>query len=155
MKHHEDENTYLEDCKRALKARGARVTKPRVSVIRCLSSASRPLSARDIYVQTTEQEDLVSVDQVTVYRILEMLSELGLVHQVSPTGAYMACFHHQCFHAQHVLTRCIECEMIIEIDIPQETVAPLLWYLKTELGFEADEHVFQMNGVCAKCEQDK
>jgi Fe2+ or Zn2+ uptake regulation protein len=146
---------YLEDCKRALKAAGARVTKPRISVILCLSAASKPLSARDVFEQISERSDLVAVDQVTIYRILEMLSDLGLVHQVFPTGGYMACFHSKCFHAQHVLTRCVKCESIDEIDIPQESVAPMLWYLKNQLGFEADEHVFQMNGVCANCEKTK
>ena len=142
---------FLETCKVALRKTGARVTQPRLSVIRCLATAGKPLSARELFEQIEKDQSLGKVDQVSVYRILEALSELELVHQVFPSGGYLPCFHRDCRATLHVLIRCSACEHIEEIDIPQETLAPMIWYLQNERGFYPDEHVFQMNGLCSKC----
>lgn len=143
---------YEKACTEALRASGARITKPRIAVIRCLADASNPLTARELFEQLKAQPDLQSVDQVSVYRILEALSELGLVHQVFPSGGYLPCLHQHCGAQLHVLTRCSNCEHIEELDVPQETLAPIVWFLKNNSGFQPDEHLFQMNGLCRRCQ---
>lgn len=129
---------------------GARVTKPRTVVLKVLSQSRRPLSAREVFEAVSHTED--SIDQVTVYRVLETFLEIGMVHQVFPSGNYLPCFHSQCGQSMHVLVRCSSCESIEELDIPQETIAPMLWYLRREQGFEPDNHLFQVNGTCSSCQ---
>ncbi len=151
----EDVEQFLESCKQALRKTGARVTQPRLSVVRSLATAGKPLSARELFDRIENDKSLPGVDQVSVYRILDTLSELDLVHQVFPSGGYVPCFHRDCRATLHVLIRCATCERIEELDVPQETLAPMLWYLQNERGFFPDEHVFQMNGQCSDCHQPK
>ena len=143
-------DNFVDVCTSALKGSVARITKPRLAVINCLANANGPLSAREIYEIISKNKDLGSIDQVSVYRILEAISKLELIHQVFPSGGYLACFHSAWESMLHVLIRCSSCEEIKELDVPQETVAPMIWYLKKEQSFHADEHVFQMNGLCEK-----
>jgi len=138
-------------CLGALRKSGARITKTRRAVIDALSDTAVPLSAREIYEKIEKAKASDRVDQVTVYRILEAFLERNLVHQVFPSGGYLPCFHHSCAEALHVLIRCSVCEKISELDIPQETLAPMIWFLKDEHGFMPDEHHFQLNGKCSNC----
>ena len=144
---------YERACVEALRKSGARVTKPRLAVIRCLARSDNPLSARELFEAIEQQDTQDSADQVSVYRILDALAGLGMVHQVFPSGGYLPCLHHACGAQLHVLIRCSKCEQIQELDVPQETLAPVIWYLKDNVGFEADTHVFQMNGLCKSCDK--
>jgi Fur family ferric uptake transcriptional regulator len=146
-----DLEQYEQACTAALRGSGARVTKPRLAVIHCLATAIRPLTARELFEELQRTNEVRGVDQVSIYRILEALRELGLVHQVFPSGGFLPCFHHSCTSQLHVLIRCSQCERIEELDVPQETLAPIIWYLKNNKGFQPDEHLFQMNGLCQQC----
>lgn len=143
---------YLADSVQALKDSGARITKPRQAVLQCLASAKDPVSPRQILDIIQKDEATPDIDQVSVYRILEALSELGLVHQVFPSGGYMACFHQHCSAAFHVLTRCSACEKTEELDVPDDAVKRLVEHLRNEFGFTAQGHAFQVNGRCERCD---
>ena len=142
---------FVDRCSETLRTSGARVTKTRLAVVRAMSEAKKPLSATKLYEVFSENKSLGKIDQVTIYRVLETLKELGLVHQVFPSGGYLPCFHQHCGDAMHVLVRCSSCEEVTELDVPQETLAPMFWYLNGEHGFSADEHLFQINGKCSSC----
>jgi len=142
---------FEQSCIEALRKNGSRITQPRRLVIKCLGAAKKPLSAREVFETIGDEHG--SVDQVSVYRSLETLTELGLLHQVFPSGGYLACFHSNCQTTRHVLIRCSKCEMIRELDVPQDTVAPMLVYLEEQQEFFPDEHVFQMNGLCRSCKK--
>lgn len=142
---------YTEECCQALKSSGARITSARKAVIKCLAHAEHPVSPRQILQKITKDKDLPSVDQVSVYRVLERLVELGLVHQVFPTGSYVACFHSRCSMMFHVLTNCRSCGQTKEEHIPRETLAPVLGYLESALQFSPDAHLVQISGSCREC----
>ena len=145
------QQSFLENCSVKIKESGGRVTQPRLAVISCLGGASQPMTARMIFEHLQESEGISNIDQVSVYRTLEMLVGLGLIHQVFPSGGYLACLHHHCEAKSHVLIRCSKCESIDEIDIPAQVIAPLVYYLQDKPGFEPELHAFQMNGVCVRC----
>lgn len=140
--------TFRNACLDALKDSGYRVTKSRLAIIQVLDEAKTPLTAREIFETVAEAE---KIDQVTVYRVLETFQALCLVHQVFPTGGYVACNHQTCNDKLHILLRCATCEKTSELDVPQETLAPMLWYLKGEHGFSITAHFFQINGTCSAC----
>ena len=150
-----EKSDYIENCETALKDSGARITKPRRAVIRCLSSADGALTPREILEVILKDKESEDIDQVSVYRILETLSSLGLVHQVFPSGGYIACFHIRCDKKHHVLIRCSSCETTSELDVPEETLSPMFWFLEKEVGFSPTGHVFQVNGYCKDCAGNK
>lgn len=146
-------NGYIENCLQTLRESGARITAPRRLVIQCLADAKSPLSPREILQIVKTAPDSGSLDQVSVYRILEALLELGLVHRVAPSGSFIACRHTTCVSTLHVLTRCTKCEKAVETDVPAKVVAPLLNYLKTDLKFLPQDHIFQIDGLCGSCQK--
>lgn len=133
-----------------LKEHQLRVTRPRKRLIQCLIEHNKPLSAREVMKDLAGED---SMDQVTIYRILETLLEIGLIHQVFPSGGYLLCDHIKCDHGIHVMLHCKQCDSHNEIEIPKEVFAPLEWYLQQSHGFNPLHHLFQMDGHCQSCQQ--
>ncbi len=145
--------SFKDLCVKTLKESGARLTKPRMALIECLAHSKVPLSPKVILQKTAEQlDEQESIDAVTVYRILDRFSELGLVHQVAPNGDYIACTHLACEASTHIMTHCTSCDAAREIHVPEEVLAPMLWYLKSQNQFEPKKHLFQLDGICARCQ---
>lgn len=134
-----------------LRQNGARLTKARLAVIRTLEQTDTPLSARDILENVREQEPDTKLDPVTAYRILDRFTSYGLVHQVAPSGHYLPCTHLRCQQQPHVLLHCCECGDVREEPIPTDLISSFFWYLRHELRFAAQKHVFQMDGLCRDC----
>lgn len=134
-----------------LKKSGARITGTRQSVLRVLAGAEHPLSPKDILEKITASEDGSRIDQVSVYRILDTFLSLGLVHRVFPEGNFIACSHIGCTSLHHILLRCVGCQKSFEVDVPKETVAPIMWYLNNVESFTPSQHLFQLDGTCKAC----
>ena len=147
--HHTE--TFTDTCTKVLKGVGARITQPRLAVIRCLEQAKKPLQPKDIIDNIESDDSLPKVDRVSVYRVIETLLEHHLVHQVAPTGGYVACTHSECSKQMHILTSCSGCGKIDEMHVPSEVMAPLRWFLQGERGFEPEENFLQVQGTCKAC----
>jgi Fe2+ or Zn2+ uptake regulation protein len=146
---------YIDDCLEALRKAGCRITRQRMAVIDCLAHANSPLSAPDLYEQLSQSDESDSLDRASVYRALDTLLELDLVHRVPLTGAYLACKHQSCKKFHHVLYRCTQCEKVQELDVPNEVVAPLLFHLKESLNVTPDTHLLHMDGLCKACSKEQ
>ncbi len=142
---------YRDKCVDALRESGARITRPRMAVIGCLADSCDALSPREIADTITADRAAPRVDQVSIYRVLEILSRLGLVHQVYPSGGFVACTHIGCQSAFHALTRCEMCQNTEEIDIPESIMTPLRRYLGETAGFTATGQILQIDGTCRAC----
>ena len=141
---------YVSHCIHSFRRIGARITQSRRSVVSCLASASEPLSPQEIFDRITAGGG-VKVDKVTVYRVLEALLELQLVHRVPPMGKYIACMHFESDGVYHVLSRCTQCEKVTEQDVPKELVSSLFLHLKRKAHFEANTHLLTIEGICETC----
>jgi Fe2+ or Zn2+ uptake regulation protein len=135
----------------ALRKAGYRITQQRKAVLTCIAEATEPLSAPKLYEALEKRADGSPVDRVSVYRVLDTLLELHLVHRVQPNGLYVACTHHQCTTSFHVMTRCTECQTVKEQHVPHEVVAPLLFHMTQTLAFTPDTHLLHIDGVCSRC----
>lgn len=131
-----------------LKQDGFRITLPRVQVVRSLSLAEKPLSAYGIH-----QEIIASggrVDVVSVYRILETLSQLGLVHHIGIVDGYMACrldeTHEE--EAEHVV--CAECGRVAELTMPDGVLKATNGQL-IALGYRPRQTRVEILAVCPEC----
>lgn len=134
-----------------LKEHQLRVTKPRKMVIQGLKKSTVPQSARELMKDLETDHD---IDQVTIYRILETFLDIGLIHQVFPSGGYLLCDHIKCQHGIHVMLHCTNCEKHSEIEIPKEIFSPLEWYLKESHAFTPNHHLIQMDGQCQHCKKE-
>lgn len=121
----------------ALRARGQRVTLPRLMVHRFVSSAPQHVTADDIH------DELPSLSFGTIYSTLDLLEELGLVRRVS-TLEGAAVYDSRVDAHDHALCRVCGRMFDVEARGPRRAAGPD--------GFRVEAAVVQMIGVCADCQ---
>ncbi len=155
MGHAHDQKTarkrYVEHGVETLRSAGARITKPRLAVLECLAESERSLSPKDLMDRIKKRRGMPDIDLATVYRSLEALTELELVHRVGPAGEFFACAHHACVAAMHLVVHCLGCDKTTELDVPDKLMAPVRHYLETAAHFKPADHFLQVSGRCADC----
>jgi Fur family ferric uptake transcriptional regulator len=115
----------------------------------------RVLSIMYSKITATSQPDLESVmddiDRVTLYRILSVFEEKGIIHKVfdlNGTANYAVC-HSNCIenhhHDEHLHFNCTLCKNVYclnELNLPK---------LNLPAGFEPTAFTLYASGVCPKC----
>lgn len=85
-----------------------------------------------------------------IYRALEKLGELGLVHRLESMNAFVACGQHDCSGHQSVaFAICDDCGKVEEIsgkEIEQELSA-----ISQKTGFHLSKSVLELHGHCGTC----
>ncbi|WP_299454844.1 transcriptional repressor [uncultured Pigmentiphaga sp.] len=141
----------------AIRAQGARVTATRVHVLATLMEAASALSHQELFDRIGSS---VSVDRVTVYRVLEWLVQTGLAHRIAgedrvwrfsvarpgdETGPDHAHHHHGEPHGHF---QCDVCRRMYCIDAPvgiQQNLDRL------PEGFEGRDVEIVVRGRCPAC----
>jgi len=114
-----------------------------------LAAAHTPLSAYEI-LEHLRKKGVRSPP--TVYRALEKLQELGLVHRVETLSAFVAC---RCVHQgrdHHDMSPfaiCTACGQVQEIDDP--ALARALKKLGAGFLEQVQHKVFEISGLCSAC----
>jgi len=85
---------------------------------------------------------------VQIYRALEKLAELGLVHRIESENAFVSCSHSSHDH-DAAFAICNSCGAVQEISLPENVVK--LPDLVIESGFQAKKMMVELHGVCGNC----
>ena len=129
-----------------LKNAGLRRTEVREIVLMILKDAGRPLSHQEI----TSKKIVATFDRVTVYRTLESLQEVKLLHKVLGDD----CVWRFCAHRDdnekscgggHIHFLCRDCNQIS--CMPEQ---PLPW-ITAPKGAKIESKQLLVHGICAKC----
>jgi Fe2+ or Zn2+ uptake regulation protein len=128
----------------ALRARGHRVTLPRLLVHRHLRRREGHLTPEQLHSELSPL--LPSLSPATIYGTLDLLDELGFVRRVStPRGGTVydprVAAHH------HVI--CRGCGRIQDIEAPVDSTAAER--AAQGAGFTVDHGQLQLTGLCAEC----
>ena len=134
-----------DDESRLLRTLGARLTAPRLQVLRVLRTAPAPLSHRELLDRLRERDG--ELDRVTVYRVLDWLVANGLAQKAAdarrtfrfaasdPLGA----------HESHVHFRCTRCGGVFCLkDAPPPRP-------RLPRGFRLARVNVDIEGACAHC----
>jgi len=138
---------------------GYRMTAGRGAILEVLSRSQEHLSAEDIYQKIRPR--CPNAGLTTVYRTLDVLSDLGLVHRLDsgdgraryelaegPKGAH---------HHHHLI--CTECNKIIDytdfIDKEIELLRETEKGLGEKYNFKIVNHIIQFYGLCQQCRSRK
>ena len=142
-------------CQGRLAGYGYRLTLARQAVLQVLNSTDKHLSAEEVYIHVHKIHP--SGGLATVYRTLELLTELGVVfkHDFGDGRArYELARGSQAGDHHHHLI-CERCNRVINYrDFIDEEVELLK---KTEKGlarkynFRINRHIMQFYGLCEKC----
>lgn len=125
-----------------LKELGYRITKPRLAVIELLEQ-NEDMNAKEIHQFLKDQGH--SIDIATVYRVLDLLCELGLVHKSN--------FNQQHAHFGFVRTMhaiCRKCGKIIEYDWPDDHYKA---GIENVLDFKVQDVFVEVYGLCSDCRE--
>jgi Fe2+ or Zn2+ uptake regulation protein len=140
-------NYVAEACDR-LRAEGLRVTGPRTRVLELLDGEHRALSPYEI--RDHLGRDRIRMDVVTIYRVLEVLERLGLVHRVYRTGGYVRCRRRDLDHHHHHLV-CTGCGRVAEIT--GDRLDEVMNRAETDSGYRVAGHILELYGLCGTCRE--
>lgn len=125
---------------------GLKKTGARLHVLQLFEQSDSALSQPDLeHILNT------GVDRVTLYRILSVFEDKGIIHKIidsNGTGRYALC-HNHCnehhHHDEHLHFNCTVCHKTYCLN---DTLIPKILIPK---GFKASEIVLSANGICDVC----
>lgn len=129
--------------------KGSKLTPQREATVRVLLENEKDhLSAEDVYMLV--KRSYPDIGLATVYRTLELLSELHIVEKVN-FGDGAARFdlrsNDQAHHHHHLI--CVECGKIEEIK--EDWLLPMENRVEREFGFTVHDHRLDFQGICSSC----
>ncbi len=138
------------------RGQGFRLTVPRQIILEILEQADEYLSADDVYLQVHERHPGIGL--ATVYRTLQLLSEIGVVHRID-TGEGKARYKlaEQDERRQREVLICTNCQRSFPVpEIPEnqhKLLDQLEELVKADQGFIVQQNVVQLYGLCRECTQ--
>jgi Fur family ferric uptake transcriptional regulator len=133
----------------ALGNAGHRLTEPRRAVASLVARHQGHFTAADLEATIAEQR--LHIGRATLFRTLELLTELGLLERIDlPSGehAYVRCAPR---HHHHLI--CSRCGRAI--DIEDRGLAAAVADVGRRTGFRIDAHRIELYGMCADCQKEE
>ena len=130
-------------------ARGMKMTPLRRQVLATIASSHDAVGAYEV-VERIAKKDGRRLAPVSVYRIIDSLMDIGVVHKLESRQAYYAC------HGDHALGRqvalvCRICAHVAEID-GQEVLAGITSQASRR-SFRAESVLVEVLGLCRNCDR--
>lgn len=142
-------HSLISDAETICARAGTRLTDPRRRVLALLAQAKTPLKAYDLIAKAGA--DGGSVKPPTVYRALEFLCQLGIVHRIEQDATFVACSHvgHGDLAALFV---CDLCHEVTEVHV--DDMASQLTKAAQITGFTLANLVIEGRGKCKSCQSE-
>jgi Fur family ferric uptake transcriptional regulator len=127
-----------------LRGAGYRLTAPRLAVLQVVEAAGEHLG----YAETLERGRAIypALGRATVYRTLELLTELGVLRPLY-LGEGGVRFAHVSEGHHHLV--CLDCGVAIHFD--ECPAGELEQALEERLGFQIQSHMLEFYGLCKEC----
>ena len=125
---------------------GARLTRLRRNVFSLVLTAERPLTAYEILDLLRPMD--TSATPAGVYRSLDFLTNVGLVHRVESAKSFIACAMPEGMHPSQMLV-CRRCGRVVETG--DTRVAKATENLGQRMGFALDRGTMELIGLCPSC----
>ena len=129
-----------------LHARGSRVTPQRQLVIEQVLATRGHIVPEAIYAKVSQQ--FPSINRSTVYRTLQLLEEMGLIHHAHVEEGSTR--YHRAEEPAHLHLVCHGCSAIREVE-DLDIGEPLRRVLLDRYGFDSDLTHLAIAGRCESC----
>jgi Fur family transcriptional regulator, ferric uptake regulator len=132
----------------SLKDKHYKLTPQRKAILKTISRSKDHLTPLSIHRLVQKQYPTIGL--VTIYRTLDILTELGLlckVHADENCQSYL--LKRPDGHHHHLV--CSDCGMIL--DCTSCSVEKMEKQLAQETGFKINGHLLEFNGLCPKCQR--
>ena len=122
-----------------------KLTRPRKAVLDIIAYADHPLTPAEIHKRARKKYPHLGL--VTVYRTLDLMTELGYVQRVHFTDGCHSYTASVQGHAHHLV--CSLCGKAQEFE--NCNLEPLIENLQRKTGYEINLHVLELMGKCPEC----
>ena len=114
-----------------------------------LSKAKGPLSAYNILY---DLRDHGFRGPTQVYRVLEKLLKIGMVHRIESMNAFVACQQEKCDEKNKEINLFTICEICGSVqELLNNGLKNIVKSLSKDNNFLLKNSVLELNGVCSKC----
>ena len=141
------QTTTADQAESLIRATGARVTRQRIIVLDFLLGQDKSLTHHEIQERLSDE----ALDPVTLYRVLEWLTENELIHRIAGADQVWrfsaGAGQHAHEHAHFQCTKCEQVTCFTEVPLPRK--------IKLPAGFESQEMDFLIKGTCPRCARKK
>jgi Fe2+ or Zn2+ uptake regulation protein len=135
----------------SLRAHGMRLTKSRISILRTLLTAEKPLSLNEIHHRASANG--CTPDFATVFRVLALLEKLKIAQKVN---LHRSCSYYELLnpekHYDHVV--CTECGKVVVI-VNRCPVQDVERQVEEQYGFSDLHHSLEFFGKCRDCNRSE
>ena len=129
----------------------ARMTPTRESVLRLLWQSHQPLGAYQLQDQLSKLLDK-PVAPATVYRAIDFLLQLGLIHRIPSLNAYIGCPFPNSEHS-NLFMICTQCGSAAEV--AHNSINDLLQSASDKANFTLQSQSLELLGLCPQCSDSK
>ena len=127
--------------------RKARMTPTREAVLRLLWQSHQPLGAYQLQDQLATMLDK-PIAPPTVYRAIEFLLQLGLIHRIASLNAYIGCPFPNSDHS-NLFMICNNCGSAAEV--AHASINDLLQTASDKANFTLKSQTLELFGLCPQC----
>jgi Fur family ferric uptake transcriptional regulator len=135
------------ELQKELSANGFKLTRQRRAVLSVISASGERLDPADVHAKA--QLACPCIGLTTVYRTLEILSELGAVKRVHIEDGCHSYALAGAGHRHYVI--CSRCNGVVEFDGCNLSV--VLEHVSARTGFRIESHWLQLSGLCPACQK--
>jgi Fe2+ or Zn2+ uptake regulation protein len=128
-----------------LKERSLRMTRQRQVIMEELRATDQHPSADDLHGRVKQKLPRISLG--TVYRNLEILTELGEIQTIALAGNLK---RFDGIPQNHYHMRCVHCDRLV--DAPMEVIDSLERALQEKTEFRILDHQLEFTGICPDCQ---
>jgi len=136
--------TFIDQSLGILKEADYKITGPRRAVLSVLDKAKTPLSAYDIQEHIPAS---IPINVVTVYRVLDVLEKLNIVHRTHTKEGYVRC-DFEGRNGCHYFAICKKCGKSYEFLMGNCGIKKII---PRNLPFKNLEHISEIAGICDYC----
>ena len=143
----------LADLRAKLSERGYKMTPQRKEILGIFVERGGHMSAEDVYGVLRERESEIGL--ATVYRALDLLSELGILVRMDfgdGCARYELNTVDPKIHHHHHLI-CLKCKKVIEFE--EDLLEMLEAYIEKKSGFKIANHEVKFFGYCSECRAEE
>ena len=130
--------------------KNARMTTTRESVLRLLLQSHQPLGAYQLQDQLSRLLNK-PVAPATIYRAVDFLLGLGLIHRIASLNAYIGCPFPNSAHS-NLFMICSDCGSVAEV--AHNTLNGLLQNICDRTNFTLQSQSLELFGQCPQCRSE-
>ncbi len=141
----------VKQIKQQLSAHNYKLTPQREATVRVLlENEEAHLSAEDVYLLVKEKAPEIGL--ATVYRTLELLSDLQIIHKLNfGDGVTRYEFRQEGAEHHHHHLLCLNCGAVDEI--MEDLLTPIEAKVEREFDFHIVDHHLTFHGICYRCKK--